>query len=61
MIASTWLRVGRVLSLKMLLNEAGDIFNAWAKHGIKLACGECMIQMNCEEEEDENEENSGNF
>ena len=29
--------------------------NAWAKHGIKLACGECMIQMNCEEEEDENE------
>ena len=29
--------------------------NAWAKHGIKLACGKCMIQMNCEEEEDENE------
>ena len=29
--------------------------NAWAKHGIKLACGECMIQMDCEEAEDEDE------
>ena len=29
--------------------------NAWAKPGIKLACGECMIRMDCEEAEDEDE------
>ena len=29
--------------------------NAWAKSGIKLACGECMVQMECEEEDDGDE------
>jgi len=27
--------------------------NAWAKPGIKLACGDCMVQMDCEEEQED--------
>jgi len=30
--------------------------NAWAKQGIKLACGECMEKMECEEEDPDNDE-----
>lgn len=36
--------------LKYICPQCG--INAWAKPGVKLACGECMIQMDCEEAED---------